>query len=389
MTSATFSLLAFAFGALRRRWRRSLALVGGIATCSATLFAALALASSLRAQAAIAKEIFPDLVVQQLAGGRPTLLKETLAVTLRQEPGALEVTPRVWGYLFLPAIQANITLLSAELPLDPRWLEPPSSTPVTLAPEECVLGEGLARALGVRPGDHFRLPAFKDASPLLRVRGIFRSPLAFLTSDAAVVPTPLARQLLLVPPGYATDLAIHVSSQEEIPTLASKALELAPGLRVIDRFSMDRANAIAFGHRSGLVVVGALPGILLFFVLAWERLVGLGSSEQQELAVLKACGWSTSDVITARVFEAVLLAALGTSVGIFLGYLWAFRLGAPGLQALLSGWQGLFPPQALAPSFEGSLVLTVVALCGAPFVALSVAPAWRAATQDPMSLLRA
>jgi hypothetical protein len=39
--------------------------------------------------------------------------------------------------------------------------------------------------------------------------------------------------------------------------------------------------------------------LLAFLVLAWDRLSGVGETERREIAVLKAVGWSTRDVLSA------------------------------------------------------------------------------------------
>jgi ABC-type antimicrobial peptide transport system permease subunit len=71
-----------------------------------------------------------------------------------------------------------------------------------------------------------------------------------------------------------------------------------------------------------------------------------------------------------------------------LGFAWVFALGAPGLREVLAGWATLYPALRLTPQVTLGQLLGMQALVAGPFVALSVAPAWRAATLDPMEAMR-
>jgi ABC-type antimicrobial peptide transport system permease subunit len=71
-----------------------------------------------------------------------------------------------------------------------------------------------------------------------------------------------------------------------------------------------------------------------------------------------------------------------------LGYLWVFALGAPGLREALAGWATLYPALRLTPQVTLGQALSIQALVAGPFIALSVVPAWRASTLDPMEAMR-
>ena len=66
-------------------------------------------------------------------------------------------------------------------------------------------------------------------------------------------------------------------------------------------------------------------------ILAWDRLGGLGPSERREIAVQKAVGWSTADVLYAKLYESVLVAFFACGDGdrdrLRVG-LWGLGLGA-------------------------------------------------------------
>ena len=131
-----------------------------------------------------------------------------------------------------------------------------------------------------------------------------------------------------------------------------------------------------------------LPALAAFLLLAWERLTGLGGVERREIGVLKAIGWSTSDVLLARVMESGLVALGGALFGLLAGYLYVFHLGAPGLRAALLGWSTLYPELVLVPNADLGQAAALLGAVVVPFIAVSLVPAWRAAVVDPDEAMR-
>jgi ABC-type lipoprotein release transport system permease subunit len=84
----------------------------------------------------------------------------------------------------------------------------------------------------------------------------------------------------------------------------------------------------------------------------------------------------------------VLLGVVGVGAGIALAYAWVFLLGAPLLREVLSGWSVLYPDVPLTPDVDPADLLGLAAMVLAPFVAVAIVPAWRAAIVDPMQAMR-
>jgi ABC-type lipoprotein release transport system permease subunit len=165
-------------------------------------------------------------------------------------------------------------------------------------------------------------------------------------------------------------------------------LDKEPALRVLDKRNLARTYRLTYGRRAGIVLAASLPAILALLILAWDKLGGLGPSERREIAVEKAVGWSTADVLYEKLYESVLLGVFGVGAGIAFAYAWVFLLGAPLLREILSGWSVLYPDVPLTPSIDPADLLGLAAMVLAPFIAVAIVPAWRAAIVDPMSAMR-
>jgi ABC-type lipoprotein release transport system permease subunit len=387
------SILAHALGALLRKKARSLALGGGLAFAVALVAAVLFLTESLRAEADRARAAQPDVVVQRLVGGRPTTIPVEARGKLGDIPSVRAVTPRVWGYVFLPALQGNVTIVGT--PHD-DGAKPLSVANGVLAEgrepkpgeHEMVAGVDLAHFLGMRPGDELGLPSADPRTHTMKLVGTFRSSLDLWTADVVLCDEDDARALLGIPDGDATDLAVTLANPSEARVVARTIVERLPGARVIERDLLERVYHLAYGRRAGLVLAAAIPALLALFVLAWDRASGIGADERREIAILKAVGWSTADVLWAKLFESILIGAVATAVGLMLAYAWIFWLGAPGLRPALVGWSVLYPRSQLTPMVDVAQLLGITTAVLGPFVLVSVVPAWRAATADPLEVMR-
>jgi len=396
-------LLAFAVGAIGRRKARALAFAVGLTAAVTLLAAVVFLTESLRAESERSHRVEPDLVVQRMTGGRPRTVELADEQLIASIPAVRSVTARVWGYLFLPAIEGNITVVAAApndalLHRTPSSIEPSPSTAHAVIAEgrhlragehEVVMGAELARTLGVQPGDELRIADAQRTSHTLKLVGTFHSVLDTFTADVVMCDATDARALLGLSPGQATDLALTLSNENESSVVAREIASRMGSTRVIERHSLARVRHLAFGRRAGLVLAMSLPALLTLLVLAWDRATGFSASERKELAIARAVGWSTSDVLWAKLWETLIVACAATAAGLAFAYLWVFVFGAAGLRQALMGWSVVYPRTPLTPAVTLAQVLGITSAIVGPFAMVSVGAAWRAATRDPVDLLRA
>jgi ABC-type lipoprotein release transport system permease subunit len=255
------------------------------------------------------------------------------------------------------------------------------------ASNEVVMGETLAKFLGLTVDDAIELPVGK-AQQRLEIVGLFHSHVALWTADVILMSLADARAFLQVPPGSATDIAISLSTPDEAVVAARKIADLLPEARILDRQLMNRGYDLTFDTRGGILGAMLLPALVAFLVLAWDRLSGVGPGERREIGALKAMGWQTGDVLIARLWENLTISLQATLAGLIGAYLFVFHAQAPGLAKVLFGWSSLYPALQVAPAVTGGQVLVLACLVMLPFAAVSLVPAWRAATCDPLALLR-
>jgi ABC-type lipoprotein release transport system permease subunit len=384
------ALLGYALGALARRRGRNAAIAIGLAVVTATFATVLFASEGLRAMQQRFAQTAPALTVQRLVAGRPALIPVDALAPIVAHPSVRRARARVWGYLYLSALEGNVTVVAIDdaggLGLD--GLD-------ALAEGEAILGPGVARSLGLRAGDRVAMateaPTEADGIPtplFLTVRATLPAESALLANDLVLTTDADARRLLAVPDGQAVDLAVDVFPPEESAVVAAAIAHDLDGARVLERESLARTFELTNDSRAGLLSATLLPALVAFLLLAWERLSGLSPEERREIGILKAVGWSTSDVLGVRMTEAALVALAGTLVGLLLAYVHAFVLGAPLLVPALLGWSNLRPSLVIAPATDPMELVALVSAVVVPFVGIAIVPAWRAAMIDPDRAMR-
>jgi ABC-type lipoprotein release transport system permease subunit len=385
------SLAGHAASAMARRRGKNLALGGALACAVALVAAVLFLSDALRAESTRASRAMPDVTVEKLVAGRPSTISAAAADSVRGFPSVRAVEPRVWGYLFVPSVSGNITIVGV-----PAGAPAISASQGSLAKgrdlvtgeHEMIAGTGLVSLLGLEVGDRLGLPSPDPNAHPLKLVGTFASSVDLFTSDVVLCDEADARSILGLPAGEATDLAVWLTNPDEAHVVAEKIGTTLPGSRIIERDLLARIYALTYGRRAGLFLAAAIPALLALLVLAWDRASGLGPDEKREIAVLKAVGWSTNDVLSVKMLESLFVSFFAATVGLGLAYLWVFPFGAPGLRPALAGWSVLYPAAHLTPEVDLTQLVSLAFAIVAPFVGLSIVPAWRAATMDPMEAMR-
>ncbi len=368
----TRALVTHALGSLARRAWRNAAIGAGLAFTIALFGSTLFVVESLRALYRRASAEAPSLVVSNLEGGRPALVDPRDAAEIEGILGVRRVRARVWGYVYLGALEGNVVVFG-EAREGPRGA-------VTVGP-------GIARLLGLRRGDRLAV-ATATHEAVYRVGEILPASTALASYDALLVDEAEARALLGIPEARATDLAVDVFPEEETHAVAEQIAARLPARRVVARDDLARLYELTFDARGGILGALLLPVLAALLLLAWERLSGLSREERREIGVLKAVGWSTEDVLAVRMIEAAIVALFGTIVGLLVAYVHVYVFDASLLSHVIFGWSNLETPLALAPATDLATLAALVALVVVPFTAISAFPAWRAATIDPDQALR-
>ncbi len=367
-------IIAYAAGALSRRWRRNLAIVGVYALVVGMLASVVFLTQSLTHEAVAALGAAPEIMVQRLTAGRHGLTPTREIAPLSRIAGVRAARARLWAYHSDPA--TGETLLFA-VPEGSR-----------LGEHEAWAGREVLRRRAVPVGGALRFRTHAGEALVLTVSGILNTTTSLESATLIHVSETAFRALTGMPEGWATDLVLRVRNRRELATIANKVAGALPDARPIIRDELVRTYMSMFNWRSGVIIAALLVPVLAFILFAWDKAAGLSPDERREIGILKAVGWETADIILLKSYEAmaVSLAAFLLGAGLALAVLALPR--PPAILPALLGWSTLYPPFAARTVVGAYQAATLFFLAVFPYLVATVIPAWRAATIDPDLVMR-
>lgn len=367
-------LIDFTLRSLGRHKGKNLALVLTFTVLVFFLGSVMLFSQALKKEAGFLLQGTPEILVQRLTAGRQDLVPLAYGDTLRKIRGVVSVQPRLWGYYFDPAVEANYTLMVPDR-------EPPPAG-------EIFIGAGISRSRQVFPGDILSFRNSRGEPAPFLVKGLLSVDSELITSDLILVSASDFRDFFHLAPGWATDFALGVRNTKELNTMAFKIREQLPDTRPIIREEILRTYDSLFDWRSGMIVIILSGSALAFVILAWEKASGLSAEEKREMGILKAVGWETSDILLLKFWEGTVLALSAFFLGFILAYGHIFFASAGLFEQALKGWAILHPRFRLTPYVDPFQALTLFFLAVVPHVAATIIPSWRVATMDPDTVMR-
>lgn len=383
------NILGYTILVMSRYWRSTISLIIVYAFIVFAFASVLMFIQSLSVETRNVLKSVPTIWAQRILGGRLVPIEDSLVRNIESIRGVKDVYRRVWGYYFDTWTGGVFTIIGADsIPegvslIDGRQLNASDTGGVVIC------GTGYAEVHQVTVGSHIILRDVEQNLRTFKIVGIFRAESDLLTRDLLILTTKDARQILGIPDGFSTDIAIDVANPNEIETIAKKINKRLKNTRVVLRSELLSTYEALFGYRGSLFVFGLLMSLLAFIILAWQKASGLTYGEIKEIGIQKAVGWSISDILVQKFWEGTIISVNATLIGLIASYIHVFFFDAPLLKPFLVGWSILYPSFHLTPHVEISTIILVFFLSVIPYLAATIVPSWRAAISDPAEVMHA
>ncbi|WP_417346833.1 ABC transporter permease [Ferrimonas sp.] len=245
-----------------------------------------------------------------------------------------------------------------------------------LQQDQVLIGEGLARHLGVSVGDEVALYGQgyrgQTAAGLFRVCGIVRFAMPGFDSALAYLPITSAQHLFSTRDLISSWL-IHPDELKTLPTLLPKLDSLYPNQRVLDwqTLSPEMAQQIQMDRAGGQFMIFLLYGVVGFGLFATLMMMTL--ERRREFAVMMATGMTRFRLVCLVMIESLLIGALGILLGLALALpliAWftrhPIRLSGDAARMMLElGWEPVMP-MVLSVQLVGgqiAIVLFLLIIC--------------------------
>ncbi len=241
-----------------------------------------------------------------------------------------------------------------------------------------LIGVGIAEKLNIRLNDNLTVISSLGASKVMKVVGIFSTSNSISDKIKSYMNLSSAQQLLREGPNYVTDIYINIKEPDKVVEY-KPLFEKISGYRVEEWKEANETFVAAAKTRS--VMMRSISGaILLVAAFGIYNILNMTIMQKlNDIAILKATGFSGKDVVKIFVSEAVIMGFFGTCGGLGLATILVNLVS----HVYVGGDIGFFPirfePSIIAiGGFIGMFVTTA-----AGFI-----PARNAAKVDPVEIFR-
>lgn len=245
-------------------------------------------------------------------------------------------------------------------------------------PNGILIGVGIADQLNIQLNDNINITSALGVIKVMKVVGIFKTSNSAIDKTKSYTTLAVAQQLQHQSSSYVTDILVNIKDPNKAPEYA-KRYENLTAYKIEDWQAANEQTMAS--NKTRKVMFGAISvAILLVAAFGIYNIINMTIKEKlNDIAILKATGFSGKDVISIFIKETLVMGIIGTAMGLLL---------AAGLIKFVSGIYIGGDREYFPIGFETSIfimgsVIGMLVTLGAGYI-----PAINAAKIDPIEIFR-
>lgn len=257
-------------------------------------------------------------------------------------------------------------------------------------PDHLIMGEGLARNLGVKAGDQIVLLVNTATGGInaveMTISGLFSTVTKSYDDNALRLPISTAQQLLRTQGAHSWVVLLNDTHQTDAAlaalrnTLSQDRFEIVPWYQLADFY--NKTTVLFTKQVQAIKLI-----IALIILLGISNTMTMNVVERTgEIGTAMALGVKKLDILRQFLCEGALIGGIGGALGILIGWLLATIISSIGIP--------MPPPPGMARGYIGEILLTsnmvleALALAILTTLIASVYPAWKASRMQIVDALR-
>lgn len=245
-----------------------------------------------------------------------------------------------------------------------------------------LIGAGVAKKLSLTVGDRVQILGTNGTNYSLKIGGIFQSGLADVDDVQSYISLNMAQQIMGEDANYITrihvklnDIADAIPLSKTIEKLYDiKALDIKTANAQFDTGS-DIRNLISYAVSITLLIVAGFGIYNILNMLIYEKM--------DDIAILKATGFSGTDILLIFITQAILIGIAGGILGLGLGY---------GISSIIDGipfdTEALPTVETYPINYDTAFYITGITFALICTFLAGYLPAMKAKRIDPVEIIR-
>jgi len=242
-------------------------------------------------------------------------------------------------------------------------------------PNGVIIGVGIADNLNIQINDYISIISSIGVGKVLKVVGIFKTSNSAIDDTKSYINIAIAQQLLKQSSSYVTDIYVNITDPNKAPNYSAKFSALT-GYKAED---WQSANESTMAKKQTRKVTISFA-ILLVAAFGIYNIINMTIKEKMnDIAILKATGFSGGDVMNIFIKETVVMGIIGTIMGLILATVLIQILK----NVYVGGDVGYFPIDFEKDVYIAGAVIGMIITLAAGFI-----PARNAAKVDPIEIFK-
>lgn len=305
---------------------------------------------------------------------------------LKKEPEITGVTPNVSGNVFYSSGDAQVSGKVSGINIEEhnkmfnveQYIVDGQYNALAGYQSGIVLGTGIAEKLNLKLGDDVTVTSSYGVSKLMKIVALLQTGSTATDKSLGYINLSAAQQLQRQGPSYITDIFVNIREFE-------KATEYIPQLKALTGYDVEdweTANAAAAAANKIRKMMAMAISFSIMLVAAFGIYNILNMTIMQKLndiAILKAMGFSGKGVVFIFVREAIVIGIIGILIGLGVGSVLIKLMS----NFWVGGDVGFFPIRFFPKYFGLGILFGLVVTTLAGYI-----PARKAAHVDPISIFR-
>jgi len=245
-------------------------------------------------------------------------------------------------------------------------------------PNGILIGVGIADKLNLRVNENVTVISSLGAGKIMKVVGIFKTSNSITDKTKSYMNLAAAQQLLREGPSYVTDIYVNVKEPDKVEQY-KMLFEKVSGYK-IEHWKEANETFVAASKTRSVMMRSISGAILLVAAFGIYNILNMTIMQKlNDIAILKATGFSGKDVIKIFVSEALIMGFFGTCGGLLLALFLINLLS----KVYIGGDIGYFPIAFEPVIIVLGTIIGLIVTVGAGFF-----PARNAAKVDPIEIFR-
>lgn len=241
-----------------------------------------------------------------------------------------------------------------------------------------IIGSGIAEKLNLGLNDNITVSSSYNVVKVMKIVGIYKTGNNMTDQSKSYMNISTSQQFIKEGPSYVSTIYVNTPNPDKSEDYMHLLQQLTE--YTVEDWKTTNADVLAGDKTRSTMMTAISFSILVVAAFGIYNILSATISQKiNDIAILKATGFSGGDVIKIFVSEAVIMGFIGTLIGLGLGAVLISILS----RVYMGGPVGYFPIYFESSLFIRSFVLGIfITLCAGFF------PAKRAANVDPVEIFR-